>query len=95
MKALATLLAAATLAAALPAGANEQPAAAPAAKPSSGRLVCFTEPVTGSHMRKRVCMTEEERDRRRTEDQEALRKFKGGSGARGSAGADPGMPSPR
>ena len=89
MKALATLLAAATLAAALPAGA-EQPAAAPEAnKPSSGRLVCFTEPVTGSHMRKRICMTEEERDRRRAEDQEALRKFKNSSSGRGNANVDP------
>ena len=92
MKAITTLLAAAALMAALPVAAEQAPAA-PAAK-SSGRMVCFTEPVTGSNMRKRICMTEEERDRRRTEDQEALRKFKGASGGRGSAGKDVAMPKP-
>jgi len=88
MRALATLLAAATLAAMLPASAEPPAAPAPEAK-SSGRLVCFTEPVTGSHMRKRICMTEEERERRRAEDQEALRKFKNSSGGRGNANVDP------
>jgi hypothetical protein len=40
-------------------------------------------------MRKRICMTEEERDRRRAEDQEALRKFKSSTGSRSSANVDP------
>jgi len=90
MKALATLLAATLLAAAVPAHAAEPASAAPQSK-SSGRLVCFTEPVTGSHMRKRICMTEEERDRRRAEDQEALRKFKNSTSSRSKANVDPAL----
>lgn len=88
MKRMAMLLAATALAAALPARAEQPTPAEPEVKPN-GRIVCFTEPITGSHMRKRVCMTEEERERRRAEDQEALRKFKGGSGSRSSANVDP------
>jgi hypothetical protein len=89
MKRIALALAVTALAALLPAQAEQQPASkAPAAK-SSGRLVCFTEPVTGSHMRKRVCMTEEERAQRRAEDQEAARRFKNSSSSRSKANVDP------
>lgn len=34
--------------------------------------VCFTEPATGSHIRKRTCMSEKEYEARRKRDQEAM-----------------------
>jgi hypothetical protein len=63
------------------------------ADPSKGdsgdRRVCFVEARTGSNIKQRVCMTERERERRRKEDQEALRALKHSSSASGTAGAEP------
>ena len=57
----------------------------PAAKPESGgdnsKLVCFIEPKTGSHIKKRVCMTEAERETRMKQDQDAMTKLRGSSTA--------------
>ena len=50
-------------------------AEAPAPKKSwekQSPLVCVTEPATGSHIRKRTCMTQEELEARRKRDQEAM-----------------------
>jgi len=53
-----------------------EPAAAgtPAAKP---RMVCASERSTGSHIRRRTCMTEAQQEERRKRDQEALERMKG------------------
>lgn len=61
---------------------------ADAAKPASrDRLECFAEKTTGSNLRKRICVTAEERERRRKEDQAALaesrRSTAGASSSRG------------
>lgn len=64
------------------AGAAETPKKSPA----SDRHVCANESATGSHIRKRVCVTREE-ERRRKEDQEAVRKLR--SSSRGAANRDP------
>lgn len=53
------------------------------AKSGESRMVCFSERQTGSNLRKKICMTEAERERRRKEDQEALANLKNGSSARG------------
>lgn len=62
--------------------------AASAPKPAKDeRLVCFAEKTTGSHLRKRICMTETEREARRKADQDAMRNVRrstaGASAARG------------
>lgn len=46
---------------------------APSPKPGTDeRLVCFAQKTTGSHLRKRICMTPEEQEQRRKADQEAM-----------------------
>lgn len=73
-------------------GAGTALAAEPVAEQGDGsRVVCFSEPKTGSHMRKRVCMTEAERDKRRAEDKEAMNSIKRGSSARGNANVEPAL----
>ena len=65
--------------------------AKPAAKPqpdSKSNLVCFSEKVTGSNLRKRLCMTEQERELRRQQDQEALGDLKGSSAGRKSSSTE-------
>ena len=60
------------------AGAAPGPARAPQAQPpSQPRLVCTSERVTGSHIRKRTCVTEEEAEERRKSDREAMERMKG------------------
>jgi len=55
----------------------EQPKPADGSQPGTDeRLVCFAEKTTGSHLRKRICMTPEEREQRRKEDQEAVNKLR-------------------
>ena len=54
--------------------AEAKPTAAAGAKP---KLVCFAEPETGSHLRKRTCMTEAQYAERRKRDQEAMSRMKG------------------
>ncbi|MGQ0432104.1 MAG: hypothetical protein ACT452_06835 [Microthrixaceae bacterium] len=47
--------------------------------PSSDRdAVCSTGASTGSHIKKRVCTTRAERERRAREDQEAMNRVKRG-----------------
>lgn len=59
--------------AAAQAGAADTPAKAEKSKP---RLVCFSDAPTGSHIRKRTCVTEEEYEARRKRDQEAMKQMK-------------------
>ena len=47
----------------------------PAEKPKP-KLVCFSERPTGSHIRKRTCMTEAAHEERRRADQDAARRMK-------------------
>lgn len=47
---------------------------------AKSQLVCVTEPVVGSHIKKRICMTQEEREQRRKADQEAMIKAKSTKG---------------
>lgn len=59
-----------------------QAGAADKAKPAGAddekpRLVCFSERATGSHLRKRICMTEEQMAERRKRDQETMARMKG------------------
>jgi len=63
----------------------EQAKAKPEKSGSGDDIVCFAEARTGSHLKKRICMTQAERERRMKEDQEAMAKFKG-SGASSAAG---------
>lgn len=69
---LAASLIVTSLAAAAPSA--KKPDTPPPADPRE-QVVCFTEPATGSHIRKRTCMTQAERERRRQADQEAMKKF--------------------
>lgn len=67
-----------------------EPAMTPA-KPAEGEgRVCFSEARTGSNIKKRICMTEKERDARRKADQEAVQGFKGGSAGRGNTVSEKG-----
>lgn len=45
---------------------------APQAAQAKSKLVCFNEPSTGSHIRKRTCVTEAEAAARRKRDQEQM-----------------------
>lgn len=57
------------------AGAAESP---PPEKPADGsRLVCSIQTSAGSHIKKRVCVTEAQREARQKADQEALTKLTG------------------
>jgi predicted secreted protein len=53
-------------------------AAAPTAKakapPPKERLVCTQDATTGSHIKRRTCMTESERKERQRRDQERVRR---------------------
>lgn len=62
---ISILAAAALFAASEPAAqaeptANAAPASAPAAKPAKDKMVCKSEPVTGTRFGKKVCRTESE-----------------------------------
>jgi hypothetical protein len=57
----------------------------PAQKGSSAVKTCHAEKVTGSNLRRRICMTDEEREARRKADQETLETFKRGSANSGAA----------
>lgn len=76
------------LAAVAATGGNAMAAEAKSATGSESRMVCFSERQTGSNLRKKICMTEAERERRRKEDQEALANLKNGSSARGVANVE-------
>ena len=61
-------------------------AAPPAPKPApvagdKPSLVCFIAPSTGSHIKKKVCMTEAEHAARKAADQDAMMKLKAGGAA--------------
>lgn len=62
------------------AGMTQAEAPASSEKTATGdkvpaKLVCFLEPTTGSHLKKRVCMTEEERARQREAAQTAAERI--------------------
>jgi hypothetical protein len=65
------------------------PPAAPkdAAGSENARTTCFVEATTGSHIKKRVCMTEAEYAARKKADQEAMMKMKGVASAERQKGA--------
>jgi hypothetical protein len=87
MRTIKVILIAAGLAYAAASGAAESgKAAGPAA--SKDDRVCFAEKTTGSHLRRRICMTREEQERRRTEDKQALERMRHSSN-RGLANKDP------
>lgn len=56
--------------------AAEAPRSGANKPPAKERVVCFSEPVVGSHLKKRICMTESEREQRRKADQEAMGALK-------------------
>lgn len=58
--------------------------------PGSER-VCFAEKTTGSHIRKRVCMTKAEREKRMRENQEAMKRLASGK-QQGASGRDSATP---
>ena len=64
--------------------ADTKPAAKPEASgDAKSNMVCFAEPVVGSHLKKRICMTEEQRAQRMKENQQAMKKYtQGKSGNR-------------
>lgn len=78
---LAGLILAAALAgqgaeAAKPATTQPEPsAAAKPAKPAEPKKICVTEAQMGSHMKKRVCATQEEWDRRQERDAAEMAKM--------------------
>ena len=75
---ISLVLAAALFAAAEPAAAPAEPAAAAAAKPEKAEkakksgLVCRNEPVVGSRMPTRTCMTQEQWDARAADGRKML-----------------------
>ena len=68
-------------------------AAAEPAKPAPGKSdqVCFAEKTTGSHLRRRVCMTREEQEQRRLADQQAMERLRRSRGAGGFGKPDPSL----
>lgn len=57
--------------------ADEAEAAPAEAEPSNpNKRVCRDAPVTGSHVRQRVCLKQKEWDRLREQSQEAMRKVR-------------------
>jgi hypothetical protein len=50
----------------------------PPAKPTApkAKVVCSSERSTGSHLRRRTCQTEAQREERRKQDQEAMERLK-------------------
>lgn len=61
--------------AATPLLAASDKAAKDPAEPSKPQMVCFTDAPTGSHLRKRTCVTQEEAEARRKRDQEAMERL--------------------
>jgi hypothetical protein len=53
----------------------------------STRTVCFVQPTTGSHIKKRVCMTQAEYTARKKADQEAMMRLKSVSSAESQKGS--------
>lgn len=68
------------------AAAAEAPAKADSAD-DANQMVCFVEPSTGSHIKKRVCMSEADYAARKKADQEAMMKMKGVASAERQKGA--------
>ena len=52
--------------------AHAEAEAAPKKPEAPSQQVCVTEPATGSHIRKRTCMTRDELEARRKRDKEAM-----------------------
>jgi hypothetical protein len=50
--------------------------AADATKTDKPRLVCTKERSTGSHLPKRICMTQAQHEERRKRDQEAMQRMR-------------------
>lgn len=68
------------------ASAAAEPGEASAPKPGKDeQMVCFAEKKTGSNLRKRICMTETEREARREADQTKMSELRRSSGAGGVA----------
>lgn len=67
--------------------ANPAPAAAP-------KLVCSDAPRTGSNIKRRSCMTQEQAEARRREDQLATDGLKRGSAGRSSSTREQGLGRP-
>lgn len=59
----------------------------PPQKAAGANKTCHAEKVTGSNLRRRICMTDEEREARRKADRDAMETFK--RGAANSGTADP------
>jgi hypothetical protein len=53
-----------------PAYADQEP------KADKPKLVCVKERTTGSHLPKRVCMTQEQQQERRKQDKEAMERLR-------------------
>lgn len=60
------------------AAAHAEAAGTPAkpAESDKPRLVCFSDAPTGSHLRKRTCMTQADYEERRKRDKEAMERMK-------------------
>ena len=54
--------------------ATDPPPRKPA--PAKDKVVCSSERSTGSHLRRRTCQTEAQREARRQQDQEAMERMK-------------------
>jgi hypothetical protein len=85
------LFAAAALTYAAAGTAAEPAKSAKSASASKGQSdrVCFAEKTTGSHLRRRICMTREEQERRRVADQQAVQRMRRSTGAGGVGSKDP------
>lgn len=62
------------------------PAEAPAAKADKPKLVCTKERSTGSHLPKRVCMTQAQHEERRRRDRDAMERMRAGTRANDTSG---------
>ncbi|HUR41197.1 MAG TPA: hypothetical protein VM240_08505 [Verrucomicrobiae bacterium] len=88
---LASALAAACFAGSTLAASASNPGTKSAAAADGSRVSCFSERVTGSNLRRKVCMTDADRDQRRKEDQASMENLKNGSSSRGKGNSDPGL----
>jgi len=84
-----SLVLSAVLMAGAPAAAEAAPAAAPAKsekveKPNKDGLVCRKEPVIGSRMKSRICLTQQEWDARQAADRELLEQAQRGKPLQGN-----------
>ena len=73
-----TLLAVAGLiVVAMPLRAEQAKTAAPtqASSHASAQVVCHREPITGSHLTRKVCTTKQQRDERREHDRNQLERI--------------------